>query len=213
MQNKKLLANGTKFNRLTVVKLASIKRYISPKGLASDIEYYLCKCDCDKETVVQKSKLIYSHTKSCGCLRAENMAKISTTHGLKNDKLYNRWYQIKRRCCNKNNFAYKNYGGRGIIMCDEWRNDFKAFHSWAMNNGYKKGLTIDRINNDGNYEPSNCRWATMKEQARNRRNNNLVVYKGKLKCLSELAEIVGIKRSTISWRINSGLGIEKALGI
>lgn len=96
-------------------------------------------------------------------------------------------------------------------MCDGWKNDFMLFYNWAVSNGYKEKLTIDRIDVNGNYEPSNCRWATMKEQCRNRRNNKLISYKGKTLCVSELAELLGINRRNIYSRLDRGFPVEKAL--
>ena len=124
--------------------------------------------------------------------------------------LYDVWRNMKRRCYYKNSKCYKNYGGRGIIVCDEWLSDFNIFLKWALENKWKKGLTIDRINNDGNYEPSNCKWSTMHEQLLNRRNNHFIVYKGKRKTISEWSKILGIHKSTLSRRIEMWNDIDKA---
>jgi len=111
---------------------------------------------------------------------------------------------MRYRCGNKNASRYKNYGGRGIKVCPEWRKDFVVFMDWALNNGYKKGLSIDRIDNDGNYEPSNCRWATVKQQNRNARFNRHIAINGVTKSLCEWAEVAGISRKTLQWRVNNG---------
>lgn len=117
------------------------------------------------------------------------------------------------RCFNKNNPQYSIYGGRGITVCEEWRNDYIAFREWALSNGYDENLSIDRINNDGNYCPENCRWATAKEQANNTRKTRLITYCGETHSVSEWARILDIKQSTLSMRINKyGWDIEKALG-
>ena len=125
--------------------------------------------------------------------------------------LYSRWSGIKRRCLNKNSPAYKNYGGRGIKICDEWKNSFESFCSWAITNGYKKELSIDRIDVDGNYEPSNCRWATLKEQNNNKRTNINLTYNGESHSLIEWSYILGICKATLSSRLCRGWSTEKTL--
>lgn len=120
------------------------------------------------------------------------------------------WSGIIRRCDNPETEFYYRYGGRGIIICDEWR-DFEVFYEWALSNGYGDNLTIDRIDNDGNYEPSNCRWATWKEQANNRSNNHIVTYNGKSQTLSLWAEEVNIPFKALQLRLKNGWSIEKAL--
>lgn len=123
-----------------------------------------CVCDCGGTTITTGKHLRSGHTTSCGCLR---MASI-TKHGLYGNRLYTIHHNMKQRCYDKNNKDYHRYGGRGVVMCDEWKNDFMSFYKWAIENGYRDDLTIDRVNNDGIYEPSNCKWVTMKEQAQNR---------------------------------------------
>jgi hypothetical protein len=109
---------------------------------------------------------------------------------------------MKQRCYNENHSSYKRYGGRGITVCDEWKNDFVEFRNWAINNGYKDGLTLDRINNNGDYEPSNCRWATLLEQANNKSNNRYITYDGETKTYSEWCRIKNYNRHLIQERIN-----------
>lgn len=132
-------------------------------------------------------------------------------HGGKGTKLYEVWCSMKRRCELPTFSSYKYYGGRGISVCNEWKESFIAFRKWAFENGYKEGLSLDRIDNNGNYEPSNCRWATMKEQANNQNHTLKINYKGEIKTLTEWAEILGIKRHTLYQRIyKKGWTIERA---
>lgn len=129
----------------------------------------LCRCECGTEKVVQKSNLESGRSRSCGCLRREVSTEHSTTHGLSHTRLFKIWSNMRNRCGRATSPDYKYYGGRGIKVCVEWVNDFEAFYSWAVSNGYERNLTIDRIDVNDDYKPSNCRWVTMKDQAQNRR--------------------------------------------
>lgn len=122
--------------------------------------------------------------------------------------LYNTWRGMRERCSNPNHINYKNYGGKGIKVCEEWQNSFLEFRSWALSNGYKEGLTIDRINVDGNYEPSNCKWSTQKEQQNNKTSNHLLTYHGKTLTINQWSEELGIKREIIKDRLRWGWSVE-----
>lgn len=135
---------------------------------------FLCRCDCGKERIVKLNHLRSGASKGCGCKNGQCFFK----HGYKKDTLYGIWKKIRSRCYYPNNDKYGFYGGRGIVMCDEWEHDPIAFHKWAENNGFRKGLTIDRINNNKGYSPDNCRWVDMIIQSNNRRDNIYYDYNG-----------------------------------
>ena len=135
---------------------------------------WVCQCDCGNICEVKGSNLASGHTKSCGCLSKDSCSKIGSRsykkHGLCGQRIYNIYYDMKHRCYDSNHISYKNYGAKGIRICDEWLNDPKAFFNWAFDNGYNDKLTIDRIDNTHGYSPSNCRWVTYHEQALNKGN-------------------------------------------
>lgn len=124
------------------------------------------------------------------------------THGMSKTRIYQIWTDLKRRCYNPKNKRYNRYGGRGIRVCEEWRNDFQSFYDWSMEHGYSENLSIDRIDVDGNYEPSNCRWITMKEQQRNTSRSRFVTANGQTKTVAEWSEITGIRQDVIKDRLN-----------
>lgn len=160
--------SGRRFGRLVVVKRAD-----ECVGHSYGHSLWMCLCDCGNETYVYGSNLLQGKTKSCGCYHTEMIKAANSTHGESKTRLHRIWAGMKERCYNTRASNYHNYGGRGISVCDEWRNSFSAFRDWAVLNGYKDHLSIDRINVDGNYEPQNCRWATFIEQNNNKRNNLL----------------------------------------
>lgn len=192
------IKNGDRFARLTVIKK-------SEKKDKSRISIYECKCDCGNIVFARRTNLLDGRIKSCGCFTKDRMTK----HKKSNTRLYHIRSGMIGRCENPNNKDYKNYGSRGISVCKEWRESFEAFYNWAINNGYADNLTIDRINNNGNYEPSNCRWTDCKTQSRNTRTNCYYTYNGETKTIAEWAEIKGIRRDTLSRRIQNGITGEK----
>lgn len=195
---------GDRFGRWTVISSADpIKE---PSG------YYrkrsLCKCDCGTIKVVSNSNLKGGVSTSCGCARGPAIRKgDALRHG---EKLYGVWLDMRCRCQNSNDRSWKNYGGRGISVCEEWE-DYNVFRKWSLENGYRHGLTIDRIDNDGDYCPENCRWTTRKVQGNNTRRNTFLTVGNETHTLSEWADITGISVSTISWRARQGMSPEKVI--
>lgn len=168
--------------------------------------FWLCKCDCGEEVVARTSHLNSGGTQSCGCYNKEK----SVTHGGCQTRLYGVYNNIKQRCYNSNNTQYKDYGGRGIRICEEWK-VFSSFENWAHLNGYEDTLSIDRIDNDGDYCPENCKWSTFKEQANNKRNNRYITFNGETRSLAEWSDKTGINYGTLKDRLNTGWTIEEAL--
>lgn len=194
---------GQQFGRLTAMSRAE-----DSKGGKTR---WLCKCQCGNECVVHASSLRSGNTKSCGCLRNEKSHERATTHGMSKSPLFGVWWAMISRCENENNASYKNYGGRGISVCDEWH-DSSTFFEWALDNGYKRGLSIERVDVNKGYEPNNCKWITKEEQARNKTNNLMIEIGETTKCLAQWCEEYGIEYSTAYQRIKKlGWESEKAL--
>lgn len=183
---------GKRFGRLVVVGLSSIDNHRHKK--------YECKCDCGNTSFVFGTSLKSGDTKSCGC--------ILRIHNLSKSPIYKVWKTMIQRCENRNNHKYPNYGGRGISVCDRWH----SFENFYEDMGDPpEGMSIDRIDNDGNYTPSNCRWATSKEQANHTRRNRMIEYQGENKPLQQWADEFGVKRELIARRLNRGWAIREAL--
>lgn len=203
MSAKAIDLTGQRFGRLVV-----IDRAVELPGV-----WWNCQCDCGKQTKVRSSQLRYGFTKSCGCLRDElRVEHNKPVHGETNTRLYDIWRGMKKRCYVKSSAGYKYYGGRGIKVCDEWIADYKAFSDLAKSNGYTDGLTLDRIDSNGNYEPSNCRWATYIEQENNRRCCHYIEINGVKLTVAQWARITNTPVSTLKGRI-SRKGDEAAIKI
>lgn len=197
---------GKRFGRLTVIERAD--NYKDGSAM------WKCRCDCGVVKIIKSYSLRTGTTVSCGCYKREKAIETGTkyfTHGESGTRLHNEWKSMKARCYNPNNKRYNRYGGRGITICEEWKNSFESFRDWAIANGYDDSLTLDRIDSNGDYEPSNCKWATQKEQQNNRCNNRRIEYNGKTQTITQWAEEVGIKEATLRHRLKCGWSIEKAM--
>lgn len=197
MSRKRVDISGKRFSHLVAVECVGVNKQYQTM--------WLCKCDCGNTKIVPANKLKSGDYKSCGCMQHKG------SHGQTNTRLYHIWRTMKARCVDANSNKYSAYGGRGITVCDEWLNDFKSFYDWAMSNGYRDSLSIDRIDNNGNYCQENCRWATPKEQANNTRKNRLLMFDGVSRKVSEWADITGLSKRLIYQRLNRGWSAEKTL--
>ena len=183
---------GKKYGKLTIIKKSDVQKN---KRVSA-----ICRCDCGNELLASLNALMRGNTKSCGCIRAERNNHYK--NGLRGDPLYSVWANIKQRCYNKKFEKYPDYGGRGIIVCNEWKDNFLAFYNWANLNSYKKGLEVDRIDNDGNYSPSNCHFVTRSGNMRNTRVNVVIEYNGVKKTMREWAIDLGIPYGRLQQRID-----------
>lgn len=194
--SKPLNLAGFKVGRLTVQYRAEN----TPQGKAR----WHCVCECGNEVDIISSRLKAGRTLSCGCLQKEAARRTLYIHGETGSRLHNIWKDMIRRCEQKSRPSFDYYGGRGITICPEWRNDFSCFKKWADENGYSDELSIDRIDNDKGYCPENCRWATPVEQSRNRRGRVMVDYDGRRMCLSAWCEELGLSYNVMRDRIVHG---------
>lgn len=202
---------GQKYGRLTVISRA--ENATDRDGTIRT--QWNCVCDCGTLITARGKDIRSGNTKSCGCMNRESIRAFNfankTTHGGRYTRLYKIWRGMKDRCYNDKLSYYARYGGRGIMVCKDWSDDFQSFKEWALENGYADNLTLDRIDVNGNYEPSNCRWVTMKEQGNNRRTNHTLTYNGEKKTISEWAEITGLSKGAIWHRIDMGWDVEATL--
>ena len=189
---------GKRFGRLVVMEIAE-KQY--------DHETWLCKCDCGNEKIISKRSLLSGSSRSCGCLLDETRKKPNRiTHNLSKTRIYKEFYSMRSRC-KRDSPCHKNYYEKGISVCDEWssENGFEAFLNWSLLNGYNDGLTLDRIDNNGNYEPSNCRWVTYKEQQNNKSTNVYIHYCGETKTLKQWSEYLNLSYGMLKARHRLGI--------
>lgn len=193
---------GQRFGRLVVQSIAVDEPYKKKQ--------WLCRCDCGKEVVVSGSNLCSGHSSQCKNCQLTDVQQRNITHNQSHTKLYRVWNGMKQRCGNPNNKSYPDYGGRGIKVCDAWQS-FDAFQTWAWSHGYGEGVEIDRIDNDGDYCPENCRWIDRVGNARNKSNNKLISYNGEEKTLSEWAAYFGVNYKNLSRNLNKGDTLEEAV--
>jgi hypothetical protein len=204
---KRVIKEGDRFNQLVAIKF-------SHNGYEGKIIYWLFLCDCGQMKVLPKNSVISHRTVSCGCQRVRNTISRSTKHGDANrgarERLNSIWVDMRKRCRNKKD---ERYGGRGISVCSEWEKDYMSFRRWALDNGYSDNLSIERIDNNGGYSPENCRWVTMAEQAKNKRNSRVIEFDGYRMCASSWAKKYNIPYKNFHARIQRGWSMERALGI
>lgn len=195
VERKNAKLEGRKFGRLLVLRKANK----SP--------FWICLCDCGTEKSVSGYNLLKSIASSCGCITKERLTeknKRNATHRMTGTRLHNIWDTMKARCYRPNSKDFKNYGGRGIMICEEWKMSFETFYEWSMNNGYGDHLSLDRVDVNVDYEPSNCRWATTKEQGNNTRINRHITINRQTKTIAEWSDISGIGPKALRYRIEAG---------
>lgn len=194
---------GKKFGYLTVVERVQNAK----NGKAR----WKCMCDCGNETIVTSTDIMTGHTSSCGCKRYESH---NCVHGMNKTDIHTKWVQMRQRCYNKNYVSYAHYGAKGISVCEEWKTDFIEFMNWSYSNGYKEGLSLDRIDNGKGYSPDNCRWVKWEDQSGNRTNNIKVTFNGKTQNLRKWCTELGKDYLFIRQRIiRDGMTFEEAISI
>ncbi len=187
--------SGQSFGKLTVIERVGSKSHNTT---------WKCQCECGNLVVVSRGNLLNGHTQSCGCNKHQQA--VNRTHGQSRTRLYYVWRNMLNRCYNSKVSDYPNYGGRGISVCKEWKDDFGTFSEWAFSSGYnpkaKRGeCTLERKDPNRNYDPGNCRWATETEQANNKRSNQYIEYKGERLTLTQAAKATGVPYKTLHKRI------------
>jgi hypothetical protein len=193
--------SNQRFHRLLVLRFSHKTK--------TNMMYWLCKCDCGKEKTIASSCLKAGTTKSCGCFRSEYMARSKLLHGLSKTTEYRSWVEMIKRCTDRKNHAYSDYGGRGITVCERWL----KIENFLTDMGKKpeSHYSIERIDNNGVYEPSNCKWATPKEQSCNRRSNIYLTHNGEELTISQWESKLGFNKDVVRKRLRRGWSIGKAL--
>jgi hypothetical protein len=197
---------GKKYGSLTVM---NDELYIEYKSGKCRKGVFICDCGCIKE--IRFSSVASGMTTSCGCARSAMVSNKNRKHGLSKHPLYLKWLSMKDRCYNKKCISYKNYGGRGIKVCDKWKNSFIEFYDWSIKNGFLENLTIDRIDVNGDYSEINCRYIQINEQSLNKRNNFFIFFNGEKKTLSQWSKISGNSSAMIRNKINTGFDVEYSI--
>lgn len=198
---------GQRFGKLTAIKLDHIERVKQ-----GTVHYWLYRCDCGNEKVIRKGEVSQGGSQSCGCFLKESVKQRTTTHRQTHTRLYRIMHDMKQRCLNPNNVNYKHYGARGIKICESWLNDFENFKHWAINNGYKDNLTIERIDFNGNYEPDNCKWILLSEQVKNTRRTRFITVNETTLCLGDWAKKLKMEYNTLKYHLNKDVNyIQKLL--
>lgn len=203
MKNSDEYMMNKRFGNWVVIERGPYREFHSSN---KKYDTWVCRCDCGNQKIIFGCNLRGGHSRSCGCLYKEMFGKGKNfKHGLSNTRINHCYTSMKGRCYNNKNRQYKNYGARGIKVCDEWlgENGLQNFYNWAMANGYRDDLSIDRIDVNGNYCPENCRWATIKQQNNNKRTNRVVEYNGEEHTIKEWSEIIGMRYRTLRNRILS----------
>lgn len=199
---RQIVEAGYKFGRYTVIRLDESRK---------SRRHWVCKCSCGNVKSVREDHVLDGRVVSCGCHKDENSADRLRTHGKSRTPLYRIYKHILGRCYCETDNRYKDYGGRGISVCDEWKGDFLSFYEWAVNNGYDKRLTIDRRNNDGDYSPENCRWVNHETQSNNKRNNHFIEYMGSRFTVSQWAHRLGMDPKILDNRLRRGWTVKRAI--
>jgi hypothetical protein len=200
---------GMRFGRLAVCG----EPYIKVCGSGKSRLFFRCCCDCGTKVEVSGNNLISGNSESCGCLHKDRTREASTVHGDRKRSLYAVWKTMKARCLNPKDRGFVHYGGRGITVCEQWRGSYIAFRDWALSRGYRPGLSIERKDNNGDYEPGNCEWIPRSRQNRNKRSNLRISAFGEMKILVEWAvdSRCVVPRSALYCRLKSGWDAEAAL--
>lgn len=212
MEAKEMI--GKKYGRLLVQGFCVEK--IQGKNRIHHRTYLFCKCDCGADVKARKDCVLSGQIVSCGCNKKEKAhysglkhVQSCITHNMSKTRLFSIWRSMKSRCYIKSCGGYENYGGRGIEVCKEWKEHFESFRDWALENGYTDKLSIDRIDVNGNYEPSNCQWITMLEQQSNKTTSHFITYKNKTLTLSQWGRELNIPTSTIYNRLRKNYSLDK----